>query len=108
MMFEFLLGLLGQVFGPIACLFLRRYRYLVIFSTSMVVTVLAIVGPVIHDLGWTASMRKIFPEHFYVLFLVSAVIALLMTFAAWFNVLLDPECTEGQSGSDRPSQPNDR
>jgi hypothetical protein len=74
----------------------------------MVVTVLAIVGSVIHDLGWTASMRKIFSEEFCVLFLVTAVIALLMTSAAWFNVLLDPEYMEGQLGSGRLSQPNDR
>jgi hypothetical protein len=107
MMFEFFLGLLGQVLGPIACVFLRRYRYLVILSASMVVTALAIVGSVIHDLGWTASIRKLFSEDFYMFFLVSAAIAFLMTVAAWINVLLDRECTEGQSGSERPSQPND-
>lgn len=102
MMFDgFWSGMIGGVFGPAACLYLRRYRYSTIFVSSMAMTMLSIAATVVYDLGWSVAIKKVFSDSFYTLSLGGVIGGVLAMFVVWFSVLVHSRDTKGQPGSDR-------
>ena len=83
------LGMIGGLFGPALMQFLRRFRYISIFSLTVVLTILAFFMIDVCESGWNVAIQRIVSKKFFIYPLTGMGSGALTTFCVWFCALIN-------------------